>query len=172
MTMGELNTTEQAFSNMFTTEELQTVEAIRARYPTSLAALMPVLHFYQDKYQYVSLEGMQYISRLLDVPVEHILGVVTFYEMYHEHPLGKFNLQVCTNVSCLLRDSDMVLDVIRKKIGIGPGETTADKKFTVHEAECLGSCGTAPMMSVNKDYHENLTRENVSTLIDQLLATT
>lgn len=155
---------------MFTEAELKKVEEIKSHYPTTQAALMSVLHLYQDKYQFVSLEGMQYISSLLHIPVEHILGVISFYEMYHDHPLGKYNLQVCTNVSCMLRDSDMVLDVIKKKIGVGPGETTADRKFTVHEIECLGSCGTAPMMSVNKEYHENLTPENISSLIDSLIA--
>lgn len=156
---------------MFTQEELKQVEYIKTRYPTSQAAVMPVLHMMQDKYRFISLEGVEYVASLLDIPPEHVLGVISFYEMYHDHPHGIYHLQVCTNVSCLLRDSDMVLEVIREKLGIGPGETTPDKKFTLHEVECLGSCGTAPMMSVNKDYHENLTRESVASLIESLRAT-
>ncbi len=155
---------------MFTEEELRKVQEIRSHYPTAQAAVMSVLHLYQDKYGYISHEGMQYVAELLGIPVEHVLGVVTFYEMYHDHPIGKFHLQVCTNVSCLLRDSDAVLETISKRLGIGPGETTEDGKFTVTEVECLGSCGTAPMMSVNKEYKENLTPETINEIIDALLA--
>lgn len=155
---------------MFTEQELAKVEELKSHYPTNQAAVMGVLHMMQDKYGYIDTERCAYVAGLLDLPVEHVYGVISFYEMYHEHPLGKFNLQVCTNVSCLLRNSDMVLDVIRERLGVGPGETTKDGLFTVHEIECLGSCGTAPMMSVNKDYHENLTRESVNKLIDDLMA--
>jgi len=155
---------------MFTQEELAKVEELKSHYPENLAAVMGVLHMMQDKYGYISHEGAQYVADLLGIPAEHVFGVISFYEMYHEHPLGKYNLQVCTNVSCMLRNSDMVLDIIRQRLGVGPGETTGDKLFTVHEVECLGSCGTAPMMSVNKDYHENLTPESVNKLIDDLLA--
>lgn len=155
---------------MFTPEDLAKVAEIRSHYPTGLAALMGVLHLYQDRHGWVSNEGAAYIASLLDVPVESVLGVVSFYEMYHQHPLGKYNLQVCTNVSCLLCGSDTVLAVLKDKLGIGPGETTADGLFTIHEAECLGSCGTAPMMSVNKDYYEKLTPANVVEVIDRLAA--
>ncbi len=155
---------------MFTEEEHRKVQEIRSHYPTAQAAVMSVLHLYQDKYGYISFEGMQYVAELLEIPVEHVLGVVTFYEMYHDHPIGKFHLQVCTNVSCLLRDSDTVLETISKRLGIAPGETTDDGTFTVTEVECLGSCGTAPMMSVNKEYKENLTPEKINEIIDALLA--
>ena len=155
---------------MFTEQELAKVEELKSHYPTNLAAVMGVLHMMQDKYGFIDQERAQYVADLLDLAPEHVLGVISFYEMYHEHPLGKFNLQVCTNVSCMLRNSDMVLATIRERLGIGIGETSEDKLFTVHEIECLGSCGTAPMMSVNKDYHENLTPESVNKIIDELLA--
>jgi NADH-quinone oxidoreductase E subunit len=153
---------------MFTAEELAIVNDIRSRYPTALAAVMGVLHLYQDKVGHISDEGAQYIADLLGIRAEDVLGVVTFYEMYHRHPVGKYNLQVCTNVSCLLCGSDMVLRTLREKLGIGPGETTPDGRFTIHEAECLGSCGTAPMMSVNTTYHEHLTPAKIAALIDEL----
>ena len=153
---------------MFSHEDLATVEEIKSHYPTALAAVMGVLHLYQDRHGWVSDDGAAYIAGLLDVPAEHVLGVVSFYEMYHQHPIGKYNLQVCTNVSCLLCGSDRVLEVLRERLGIGPGESSADGLFTIHEAECLGSCGTAPMMSVNKDYYEKLTPENVVEVIDRL----
>jgi len=155
---------------MFTPEELQKVEEHKSHYPEPMAAIMGVLHMYQDKYGYISDEGAKYIADLLHVPVENILGVITFYDMYHRHPLGKHVLHVCTNVSCLLCGSDMVQKTLRERLGIGLGETTPDKMFTIHEAECLGSCGTAPMISVNKKYHENLNPEKINALIDALIA--
>ena len=153
---------------MFSKEDLAKVEDIKSHYPTGLGAVMGVLHLYQDRHGWVSDEGAEYIAGLLGIPVESVLGVVSFYEMYHQHPIGKYNLQVCTNVSCLLCGSDTVLATLREKLGIGPGETTADGLFTIHEAECLGSCGTAPMMSVNKDYFEKLTPANVTEVIERL----
>jgi NADH-quinone oxidoreductase subunit E len=153
---------------MLTPEELARVEELKSRYPTTQSAVMGVLHMMQDKYGHISDEAARYVAELLRIPVESVLGVVTFYEMYHQHPLGRYNLQVCTNVSCLLCGSDMVLKTLKEKIGIGIGETTSDGMFTIHEAECLGSCGTAPMMSVNKDYHEKLTPEKIRSIIDEL----
>jgi len=95
---------------------------------------------------------------------------VSFYEMYHQHPTGKYKLQVCTNVSCMLCGSDMVQKTIKANIGIGIGEMTEDGLFSVHEAECLGSCGTAPMISVNKTYYDRLNPEKINALIDELKA--
>jgi len=153
---------------MFTEEELQQVQDIRSHYPTNLAAVMGVLHMVQDKFGYISDEAITSVAKLLDIPEENVLGVVTFYEMYHQHPTGVQTAGVCTNVSCLLCGSDMVLKTIKDKIGIGIGETTADGLFSVHEVECLGSCGTAPVISVNKEYHEKLTPESINALIDNL----
>lgn len=157
-------------SPLFTTEELARVEELRSHYPTPLAAVMGVLHMVQNKYGVITHERIEEVAALLGVPAENVLGVVTFYEMYHQHPLGKFHLQVCTNVSCMLRGSDAVMDTIRRRLDIQPGETTADGRFTLREVECLGSCGTAPMMSVNHTYRENLTPERVNAIIDELLA--
>jgi NADH-quinone oxidoreductase subunit E len=154
--------------SMFTEEELKQVEEIRSHYPDGQSALMGVLHLMQDKEGHISEEAMTYIAELLGIPAEKVLGVVTFYEMYTQHPAGKYNLHVCTNVSCLLCGSDMVLSTLKETIGIGIGEMTADGLFSIHEAECLGSCGTAPMISVNKKYHESLTPEKIRALIGEL----
>ena len=153
---------------MLTQEELAKIEAIRSHYPTNLAAVMGVLHLYQDKYGCVSLESEREIASMLDIPVESVHGVVTFYEMYMEHKHGTHVLWVCTNVSCLLCGSDMVLETLKRRLGIGVGETTPDGLFTIHEAECLGSCGTAPVLSINKQYKENLTPEKINAVIDEL----
>ncbi|MAT39925.1 MAG: NAD(P)H-dependent oxidoreductase subunit E [Ectothiorhodospiraceae bacterium] len=155
---------------MFTEQELAHVEELKSRYPEKQAAIMGVLHIMQDKYGYIDEERATYVAELLELPPEHVLGVISFYEMYHDHPTGKYKLQVCTNVSCMLRNSDMVIATIKERLGIAMGEQTEDGLFSLHEAECLGSCGTAPMMSVNKDYHENLTPESINAAIDSIYA--
>jgi NADH:ubiquinone oxidoreductase subunit E len=97
-----------------------------------------------------------------------VSGVASFYTMYYKKPIGKYHLQVCTNVSCMLRGSDEIVRAIEGLLGIGLGETTADGRFSLDEVECLASCGTAPMMQVNEDYHENLTPESTIQLLDRL----
>ncbi|MGH7822484.1 MAG: complex I 24 kDa subunit family protein, partial [Candidatus Binatia bacterium] len=88
--------------------------------------------------------------------------------MYYKKPIGSYHQQVCTNLSCMLRGSDEIVQTIEQRLGIGLGATTQDGRFSLDEVECLGSCGTAPMMQVNEDYHENLTRENTLELIERL----
>lgn len=123
---------------------------------------------WQDQYGWVSKEGMEYVAKLLGIPAHHVYGVVTFYTMYNKEPLGRHKLEVCTNVSCMLRGSDKILDVIKQKLKINVGETTADKRFTLVEAECLGACGFAPMLQCGDEYYENLDEEKVNKLLDEL----
>ena len=101
-------------------------------------------------------------------PLAWVSGLASFYTMYYKKPIGKYHLQVCTNVSCMLRGSDDILRVIEDRLKVGLGETTADGKFSLDEVECLASCGTAPMMQVNEDYHENLTPRSTLELIERL----
>jgi NADH-quinone oxidoreductase E subunit len=152
----------------FDENELKQVENIKKRYPASQAALMPVLYMIQEKYGWISQEAMQFAAKLLDVTEEHVLGVVTFYTMYNTKPIGKYHLQICTNVSCMLRGAYDLMKSIEQELGIKKGETTVDKTFTVTEVECLGSCGTAPMMQVNGNYYENLTIESVKAILSNL----
>ena len=151
---------------MFTQENLNKLEELKKRYPTTKALTLPVLWMAQEQFGWISPETMKYVTELLDLPVQHVYGVVTFYTMFNTKPVGKYHLQVCTNVSCQLRGAERIADHICQRLGVNIGETTPDKKFTVMEVECLGSCGTAPMMQVNDDFHENLTHEK----IDRLLA--
>jgi NADH-quinone oxidoreductase subunit E len=111
---------------------------------------------------------MKYVAELLSVPFGHILGVVTFYTMYHSKQTGKHHIEVCTNVSCMLRGSDKVVEHLEKKLGIGLGETSKDKKWTLSEVECMGSCGTAPMIAVGEEYYENLTPEKIDKILAEL----
>jgi NADH-quinone oxidoreductase subunit E len=93
---------------------------------------------------------------------------VTFYTMFHSKPIGKHHVEVCTNVSCMLRGSEKVVAYLEKRLGIGLGETSKDKKWTLSEVECMGSCGTAPMLAVGEEFYENLTEEKLDRIIAEL----
>ncbi len=144
------------------------LEAILSRYPDKEAAILPALHLAQREFGYVSDEAIVYVSGLLGFTPARIEGVATFYTMYNRKPVGKYHLQVCRNISCSLMGAEHLIEHVSKKLGIKPGETTPDGKFTLSKAECLGSCGTAPVMQVNDDYHEELTEEKIDALLDGL----
>lgn len=151
---------------MLTPENLNKLEQLKKRYPSTKALTLPALWMIQEQFGWISTDAMKYVAGILDLPVRHIYGVVTFYTMFNTKPVGKYHLQVCTNVSCMLRGGDKLVHYICKKLNIKPGETTPDGRFTVDEVECLGSCGTAPMMQVsNEDFHENLSTEQVDLLL-------
>ena len=111
---------------------------------------------------------MAYVAGLLELPPAFVASVASFYTMYYKRPVGRHHVQVCTNLSCALRGSDVIVDCLRERLGIGLGETTADGRFTLSEVECLGSCGTAPMMQVDEDFWENLTPESTLAMVDKL----
>ncbi|MCU0373195.1 MAG: NAD(P)H-dependent oxidoreductase subunit E [Ignavibacteria bacterium] len=151
----------------FNEEELKKIEDVKSRYPQAQAALLPVLWMIQEKEGWISEESMKYAGDLLHVPYEHVLGVCTFYTMFNKKPRGKYHLQICTNVSCMLRGGYELFKHASDKLGIGNNETTDDGMFTIEEVECLGSCGTAPMMQVNnREYYENLDIEKFSKIIE------
>ena len=153
---------------MLTEENLKKVEEIRKRYPASQAALLPVLWIAQEQEGWISEEMMRYVGKLLDLPFGHVLGVVTFYSMYNSKKLGKYHIEVCTNVSCMLRGSDKILETIEHRCGVKPGQTSADGKWTVSEVECMGACGGAPMLSIGEEYYENLTPEKTEEILSSL----
>jgi len=153
---------------MLTEENLAKAEEIRKRYPASQAALLPILWIAQEQEGWISEEMMRYIGKLLDIPYGHILGVVTFYSMYNSKKLGKYHIEVCTNISCMLRGSDKILETIEHRCSAKPGETSADGKWTVSEVECMGACGGAPMLSIGEEYYENLTPEKTEKILSSL----
>jgi NADH-quinone oxidoreductase subunit E len=153
---------------MLSQEHIQRINDLRKRYPTSQALVLPALWIAQEQHGHLSEETMKEIADLLQVPYGHILGVVTFYTMLHAKPMGKRHVEVCTNVSCMLRGSDKILSHLEKRLGIKAGETSKDGTWTLSEVECMGSCGTAPMVAVGEEYHENLTIEKLDRLIDSL----
>jgi NADH-quinone oxidoreductase subunit E len=153
---------------MLSQENIQRINDLKKRYPTSQALVLPALWIAQEQHGHLSEETMKEIADLLQVPYGHILGVVTFYTMLHAKPVGKRHVEVCTNVSCMLRGSDTILAHLEKRLGLRTGETSKDGTWTLTEAECMGSCGTAPMVAIGDEYHENLTIEKLDRIIDSL----
>lgn len=140
---------------------------ILSRYPNKMAACIPALHLCQNANEnWVSPEVIQFVAERLELPAAHVKGVVTFYTLFNQHKPGKHQVWVCRTLSCALRGSEELLAHCERRLGIHVGETTADGKFTLRTAECLASCGTAPMMQVDKTYYENLTPEK----LDEILA--
>ncbi|MDP3937349.1 MAG: NADH-quinone oxidoreductase subunit NuoE [Deltaproteobacteria bacterium] len=138
------------------------------RYPEKRAALLPALHVLQRDHGWIPQEGMKEVAELLGLKPAEVLEVVTFYTMFNQKQVGRHHIQVCRNISCALRGARRITRHISGKLGIQTGETTPDGQFTLSEVECLGSCGTAPMLMLNDDYHENLTEPRVDEILDDL----
>lgn len=164
--MSNINNT---YMLLFNDEELKKIEEIKSNYPDSQSALLPVLWLVQEKEGWISEDSIRYVGDLLGIPYEYILGVVTFYTMFNKKPVGKIHLQICTNVSCMLRGGYELFKYASDKLGIKNKEVTKDGMFSIEEVECLGSCATAPMMQVNnKEFYENLTKEKVDNILEEL----
>ena len=143
-------------------------ERTLSRYPNRQAAILPALHLAQREFGYLSDEAIRYVADLLGFTPAYIEGVATFYTMYNRKPVGKYHLQICRNLSCSLMGAEHLIEHVAKRLGVKPGETTADGRFTLSTVECLGSCGTAPVMQVNDDYYESLSEESIEGLLDRL----
>jgi NADH-quinone oxidoreductase subunit E len=144
------------------------LDEILTRYPTKMAACIPALHLCQAQEGWISDEVITWVAHRLDLPPAHVKGVVTFYTLFNQKPVGKHQVWVCRTLPCALRGADSILHHCEKKLGIHEGETTADGKVTLRTAECLASCGTAPMIQVDQDYFENLTTEKVDEILGRL----
>lgn len=157
----------------FSEEALAQVKKIIARYPEGRqkSALLPVLHLAQSEFEgWLSPEVMDYVASLLSIKPIEVYEVATFYSMYNLKPVGHCLLEVCQTGPCWLRGSDDIVAYLEKKLGIKNGETTPDGKFTLKTVECLGSCGTAPMLQCGADYYEDLTPEKVDAMLEKLSA--
>lgn len=140
---------------------------ILARYPQKRSALLPFLHLVQREQGYLSPAAMEEVARRLDLHPVEVLEVVTFYSWFNLKPVGKYRLQVCHNLSCTLRGAERIIGTLKEELQIGENETTPDGLFTLQQVECLASCGTAPVMQVNDEYHENLSLEEVRALLER-----
>ncbi len=151
----------------FSTEQLQQIAAIRARYPNAQAACLPVLHLSKDVFGFLSDEALELVARTLALPPAHVFGVATFYTMYHRKPVGKHVLMMCTNVSCMLRSGYDTLHRLEAVLGIKAGQTTPDGEFTLVEEECLAACADAPAMICGPRYFLRLTPDKVEEALDE-----
>jgi NADH-quinone oxidoreductase subunit E len=150
-------------------EHERKLQEIVARYPNKMAACIPVLHLCQEANDnWVSPEVVEFVAKRLELGSAHVQGVVTFYTLFNQEPPGRHQVWVCRTLSCALAGSEDILRHCEKRLGVHVGQTTADGKITLRTAECLASCGTGPMMQVDKSYHENLTVEAVDRLLDGL----
>jgi len=152
----------------FPPEVKQRFEEVLTRYPNKEAALLPTLHLVQETWGWISPEAVHYVSGLLDLSPATVFGVVSFYDMYRQKPMGKYNLRVCTNLSCMVTNAYDIYEHLCEKLQVAPGEETKDGMFSVIEVECLGSCGTAPVVQVNDDYHESMSVEKMDDLLGKL----
>lgn len=152
----------------FNETELAEVNLYISKYPEKKAAIMPVLWMAQKKFGYISKEVMEYVGQLLDLPYSHVYGVATFYTMYFKKPMGKYHIQVCTNVSCMLRKGDEIYEFVSQKLNLKHNQASEDRKFSLEEVECMGACGGAPMIVINEDFYENVDINQVEALIDGL----
>jgi NADH-quinone oxidoreductase E subunit len=152
----------------FTEENLEIIKQEFKKYPVKKPVVMKALYVAQEQNGYISNEVIKEVASVLEITPEEVLGVVTFYTMFHQKPMGKYHIQVCTNVSCMLRGGYEIWDQVKEKLGIDNLEVTSDSNFSLEEVECMGSCGTAPMIAVNEDYYENLSKEKVEEILESL----
>jgi NADH-quinone oxidoreductase subunit E len=150
-------------------DRLKKVQEIVARYPEGKqkSALIPVLHLAQEQHGWLSAEVMDHVASLLELEPIEVYEVATFYSMFHLEKPGKYVFEVCQTGPCMLRGSDQIIGYIGEKLGIKPGETSADGLVTLKPVECLGACGYAPMMQLGKHYREHLTKERIDQIVDE-----
>lgn len=154
----------------FSDEKLKEAEQIIARYPEGKqkSAVLPILHLAQEEFGgWLDVPVMDYVASLLKLEPIEVYEVATFYSMYNLKPVGKYMFEVCQTGPCMIKGSDDIIKYIGEKLGIKPGETTADGMFTLKTVECLGACGYAPIMQMGKYYREHLTKEKVDAIIDE-----
>lgn len=165
----QLATREGIDSPMFEAGEgLERLEMALSRYPTKQAALLPLLHFVQEKKGWVSPADMEEVAAALDLTPAYVHSIATFYTMYNKHPVGRYLVQVCTCISCHLNKGEDVLERFLDELGTRQGETSKDGLFTVMEAECLGACGFATAVQVNNEYFESVSPDTVAEILDEL----
>ena len=145
-------------------------DQLRARFPADMASslVLPCLRRIQEDRGWIAEEDVDALAAYLGVPRVQIEEVLSFYTQYRRQPVGRWHLQVCRNVSCSMRGAERLLDHVCRRLGVAPGETTPDGRFTVSTVECLGSCGTAPVVVVGETYHENMSAEKIDGLLGQL----
>jgi NADH-quinone oxidoreductase E subunit len=152
---------------MISEQAKQRMRDLAARYPVARSAVMPALYIAQQEEGYITRDGLQAVAEAIGLTVDDVESVATFYTMYYKQQPGKKVVKVCTSISCYLRNCDALVDQLETRLGIKRGETTADGNFTLMTAECLASCGTAPVLQVNDEFVENVTPAMADALVDE-----
>lgn len=155
-------------SREFTPALKKRIEGVLAHYPNKQAGLLPVLRLVQSEKGFISAEDERIVAALLGLRPIKVREVVTFYTLFARKPLGKFHIQVCSNLSCSLAGGEKILEHLKARLGIRIGQTTPDGKYTLTEVECLGACEQAPCMMVNFDYYGNLDPEKIDRILEDL----
>lgn len=165
--MSEMS--EKKLCQLISPERLRDIDHWIGKYPPDQkqSAVMSALRIVQDEHHYLTPQLMDAVADYLDMPAIAVYEVATFYTMYEKEPVGRNLVNVCTNISCKLRGSSEIFDHLQETLGVEAGGTTADGRFTLRSVECLGACVHAPMMQVNKDYHENLSVETIAQVLEQ-----
>ena len=144
------------------------LKEVVARYPESKSAVMPALYIAQEELGWISPDAVQWVSDRLQLPLAHVYEVASFYTMYYKRPVGKYHVQVCRTLSCMLCGARELTACLKKRLKLEPGQISADGMWSYEEVECLGSCGTGPMVEINDVFFENLNGEKLSALMDRI----
>ncbi len=152
----------------FTSEERSEIDELIGRYPDRQSALLPVLHLVQRREGWLERDALRAVAEVLELPLLHVEDVATFYTMYNLHPVGRHHIQICKNLSCSLLGSAELLQWLKDKYSLTPGQTDSDGRFTLTTVECLGACGDAPVVQINDEYHANCTPERLEQILAKL----
>ena len=156
--------------SIFSPELAARFDRLVTLYPVKRSALVPMLLYAQDEVGYISPGVVAEIAERIGIRENDVQSVLSYYSMLRTKPVGKYNVQVCTNISCMLRDGYGIYEHCKKRLGIGHKETTPDKLFSLEEVECIGACSWAPAMQINYDFYDELTPEKVDTILDDYKA--
>jgi len=152
---------------MISEQAKQRMRDLALRYPVARSAIMPALYIAQQEAGYITQEALQAVAETIGLTVDDVESVATFYTMYYQQPPGKKVIKICTSISCYLRGCDTLVSHLEQRLGLKRGETSADGNYTLMTAECLASCGTAPVLQVNDEFVENITLEMADALVDE-----
>ena len=150
----------------FNEETERLFQEVLPKYPTKEAALLPTLWLAMAQFGALSNDVLEYIAGRLDLSPVRVFSAVEFYTMFHRQPPGHYHIQVCRNLTCTLRASEQLVETLYEKLGIRPGEKTEDGNFSLEAVECLGSCGTAPVLRVNDTYYEDMTLAKLQKILE------
>ncbi len=160
--------TPQSSKHLLSERAAARVQELVARYPKKKSAIMPALYIAQEELGWLPSEAFQWVAEQLDLSPAHVRGVATFYTMYYKKSVGKYHVQVCRTLSCMLCGARDLTGHLKERLSIASGEITADNMWSYEEVECLGSCGTAPMVQINDVFFENLTPEKLDAVMNRI----